>query len=300
MKKNHRKIFNLIILSFFFFFCPLLVKAEGKATTGIKVNGKPYLGETFDVILYINDVSDTTNNDGLAAFGGYFYYDKEKLELVSYESLAPFSMRFVDPKMAGVATNYNYINGYQEIIKFTFRAKKLGSVVLDYPDDRQPDSLANPVYITGCQETLTITERPAPLTIDQTSIYVLTGSSKKLTASYNLEGTVAGVWSSENSNVARVDQNGNVTGVSPGVTKIIYQTSNGYRVECEATISNYLKGDVNRDGSVNIKDAMEIMYIVTGRKPLTEDVSIIGDLNDDKSVNIKDAMEIMYIVTGRK
>lgn len=298
MKKNHRKIFNLIILSFFFFFCPLLVKAEGRATTGFKINGKTYLGETFDVILYVNDVSGTTNNQGLAAFGGHFYYDTDKLELVSYESLGPFDVYLEGNNVAGFGLHY--INGYHDILKFTFSAKKLGNAVIDYPDNDQPDSKANPVYITGCQEALTITERPAPLTIDQTSIYVLTGSSKKLTASYNLEGTVAGVWSSENSNVARVDQNGNVTGVSPGVTKIIYQTSNGYRVECEATISNYLKGDVNRDGSVNIKDAMEIMYIVTGRKPLTEDVSIIGDLNDDKSVNIKDAMEIMYIVTGRK
>ena len=295
MKKNYRKVLNMIILSFFFFFCPLIAKAEGMATTGFKMNGKPYLGETFDVILYINDVSGTTDDAGLAAFGGHFYYDNEKLELVSYESLAPFDVQVVGNNVGGFGRRY--INGYQDILKFTFRALKTGNVIIDYPDNDQPDSKANPVYITGSKLNLEIID---PLTIDEISIFVLTGQSKKLTVSYNLEDPVTGTWTSLNPSIATVDSNGNVTGVSPGKTKIVYQTSNGYRVECEVTISNYLKGDVNRDGTVNIKDAMEIMYIVTKRKPLTSDVQIIGDMNEDQSINVKDAMEIMYIVTKRK
>jgi len=276
----------------------LIVKAEGKATTGFKINGKPYLGETFDVILYVNDVSDTTNDAGLAAFGGNLYYDTTKLELIEYESLAPFDVQLVGNNIGGFGLKY--IKGYHDILKITFRAKSLGNAVIDYPDNDQPDASANPVHITGCQKTLTITNRPDPLTIDEKSIYVVTKKVKKLTASYNLDGTVTGAWSSENPSIATVSQDGTVTGVSPGVTKVIYQTSNGYRVECKVRVSNYLKGDVNRDGTVNIKDAMEVMYIVTKRKSLTDIVSFIGDLNDDGSVNIKDAMEIMYIVTKRK
>lgn len=293
MEKNRRKIFNLIILSFFFFFCPLLVKAEGKATTGFKINGKPYLGETFDVILYVNDVSGTTNDKGLAAFGGHFYYDAAKLELVSYESLAPFDVQLVGNNVGGFGIRY--IDGYHDILKFTFRALKLGDTVLDYPDNDQPDSKANPVYITGCKETLTITERPVPLTIDQTSIFVLTGNSKKLTASYNLEDTVTGTWITENSNVAMVDQNGNVTGISPGVTKVIYQTSNGYRVECEVTISDYLKGDVNNDGKVTLADAMEVIYFYVQRKTPTGYSYATGDMNGDAKLNLSDAILIINI-----
>ena len=295
MKKNYRKIFGFIVLSFFFFFCPFIVKAEGKASTGFKINGKPYLGETFDVILYVNDVTGTTNDDGLAAFGGHFYYDTERLELVDYESLAPFFVQFTNSTMAGIATNYNYINEYHEIIKFTFRVKELGNAIINYPENKQPDSKANPVYITGCKETLTITERPSPLTIDETSIYVLTNKTKKLTASYNLEGTVTGFWSSENPSVASIDQNGNVTGVSPGITKVAYQTSNGYRVECEVTVSNYLKGDVNRDGKVTLADAMEVIYFYVQRKKPTEYSYAAGDMNEDGKLNLSDAILIINI-----
>ena len=295
MKKNYRKVFSIIILSFFFFFCPLLVKADGEASTGIRIEGKPYLNERFDIILYVRDISGTTNDDGLAAFAGDFYYDKDKLEFIEYKSLAPFSIRFVEPKMAGTATNYNYINGNHDIIKFTFRAKALGDAILDYPDNRQPDSLANPVHITGCREVLTITERPAPLTIDQTSIFVLTGKSKKLTASYNLEDTVTGSWTSLNPNIATVDNNGNVTGVSPGKTKIVYQTNNGYRVECEVTISNYLKGDVDRNGKITLADAMEVIYFYIQRKAPTEYSYATGDMNEDGKLNLSDAIQIINI-----
>lgn len=296
MKKNHRKIFNLIILSFFFFFCPLLVKAEGTAISGFKMEGNPYLGETFDIVLYLDDIKGTSDDLGLAGIQGYFYYDEDKLELISYESLAPYTIIVSGNRVVGLGL-YEYMNGYQDILKFTFKAKKVGRATLDFPDLDSPDSKAQKVYITGSQLDLDIID---PVTMDLSSLFILTKNKKQLTATYNLEGTVGGTWSSSNPSVATVDQTGLVTGISPGKAIITYKTSNGYSAHCEITVSNYLKGDVNRDGSVNIKDAMEIMYIVTGRKPLTEDVSIIGDLNDDKSVNIKDAMEIMYIVTGRK
>jgi len=296
MKKNYRKVLNIIILSFFFFFCPFIVKAEGTAISGFKVIGDIHLNNTFDVVLYLDEIKGTSDDLGLAGIQGYFYYDEDKLELISYESLAPYTIIFSGNRVVGLGL-YEYINGYQDILKFTFKAKKTGKATLDFPDLDSPDSKAQKVYITGAQLDLEIID---PLTIDKTNLFVLTGQSKKLTASYHLEGIVTGTWTSLNPSIATVDSNGNVTGVSPGKTKIIYQTNNGYRVECEVTISNYLKGDVNRDGTVNIKDAMEIMYIVTKRKPLTSDVQMIGDMNEDQSINVKDAMEIMYIVTKRK
>ncbi len=293
MKKNCRKKLYFIILFFFFFFYPLLVGAEGKATTGVRIEGKPYLDETFDVVLYINDVSGTTNDEGLAAFGGHFYYDTDKLELVEYQSLGPFNVKVVGNNVGGFGLDY--ITGYQDVLKFTFRALKLGDAIIDYPDNDQPDSKANPVNIAGCQKIVSITNRPIPLTIDQTDLFILTGKSKKLTASYHLEGEVTGVWTSLNPFIASVDQFGNVTGNSPGVTTIIYQTSNGYQVECEVTISDYLKGDVNQDGKITIKDVMEVIYFYIKKKVPTESSYIIGDMNEDGKLNLKDANLILAI-----
>ncbi len=294
MKKNNRKLFHFIILSFFFFFCPFLVDAEGTAISGFKVVGNPYLEETFDVILYLDEIKGTSDDLGLAGIQGYFYYDKDKLELVSYESLAPYTIIFSENRVVGLGI-YEYMNGYQDILRFTFKAKKKGDAIINFPDLDSPDSKAEKVYITGCQETLSITNRPEPLTIDETSIYVLTKTSKKLTVSYNLEGTVTGSWSSENPSIATVSQDGTVTGVSQGITKVIYQTNNGYRVECTVTISNYLKGDVTKNGKVNIKDVMDVMYFYTRKKTPTEDLYIIGDMNNDGKLNLKDANLILAV-----
>jgi len=106
-------------------------------------------------------------------------------------------------------------------------------------------------------------------------------------------------WRSSNYNIVSVDSNGNLTPRSKG-TATITATFRNQTYTCNVTVTDYLPGDVNSDGSVNVKDAMEIMYVVTKRKQLTDTVSIIGDLNNDNAINIKDAMEIMYIVTKRK
>lgn len=134
----------------------------------------------------------------------------------------------------------------------------------------------------------------------------LTGGTRKLSV-YTIPSVYMDVikmgqhryWTSSNPNVVTVDENGVLTPVGLG-TSTITAHYNGQDVTCQVAILQYIRGDVNQDGDVNIKDAMEIMYIVTGRKTLTDEISIIGDLNNDNSINIKDAMEIMYIVTGRK
>ncbi|MCI8588668.1 MAG: hypothetical protein HFG40_03350 [Bacilli bacterium] len=293
MRKNIRRRINQLLLIFFFFLCPFIVKAEGMATTSWKGKEIAYIGETVEVILKVDQVSGTSNNKGLAAFGGYIEYEKEKLELLQYESLAPFQIKFVDPKMAGVGTDY--INGPQEIIKFTFRAKELGTTTISYLDSSQPDMLANPVNISGSKKTIRITDPKFPVTLDETEIHMLTGSSKKLTATYNLEGEMSGSWQSTNQETATVDSSGNITALKEGTTTIIYRTANGYSATCSVTVSNYLKGDVNQDKRLTIKDVMEIMYFYTKKKAPTEEQAIIGDMNGDGKLTLKDANIILAI-----
>jgi len=159
MKKISRKIFNFIILSFFFFLCPFYVQALGNASTGFSGNGSVYIGNTIEVTLYVGSVSGTTDNGGLAAFGGNLNYSSDKLELIGTSSLAPFNVELVGNKFGGFGANT--IKGYSNIMKFTFRAKAIGSATVSYTGSSQPDASASPVAISGCSKTINITNPPS-------------------------------------------------------------------------------------------------------------------------------------------
>ena len=68
--------------------------------------------------------------------------------------------------------------------------------------------------------------------------------------------------------------------------------------------SLYKKGDVNKDGSVDAKDATQILRSVNGKTSVidnfTEDeISALADVNGDESVDAKDATQILRHVNGK-
>ena len=75
-----------------------------------------------------------------------------------------------------------------------------------------------------------------------------------------------------------------VTGVSDNVTIIV---------------TSVLKGDVDGDGKVNSTDALQALYISTGR--LTPDLYqlLAGDVDANGAVNSSDSLNILYFSTGR-
>ncbi len=157
MKRLKSKSRIFLILSFFLFLCPLIVNATGNATTGFSGNGSVYIGNNIDITLYVNSVSET--GGGLAAFGGNINYSSDKLDLVGVVSQAPFNVDLVGSKLGGFGANT--INGYQNIMKFTFRAKATGSATISYTGSSQPDANASPVNISGCSKTIQINDPPS-------------------------------------------------------------------------------------------------------------------------------------------
>lgn len=159
MKKISKINFYLIILFSFFLSFSFSVKALGTASTGLSGNNSVYIGNTFEVILYVNNVSGTTNNGGLAAFGGNISYSNDKLELVSSSSLGPFTVELVGNKLGGFGQNT--IKGRTNVIKLVFKAKSLGSATISYSGSSQPDASASPVQISGCSKKVNITNPPS-------------------------------------------------------------------------------------------------------------------------------------------
>ncbi len=68
--------------------------------------------------------------------------------------------------------------------------------------------------------------------------------------------------------------------------------------------SLYKKGDVNKDGSVDAKDATQILRFVNGKASSIDGMSdvekfALGDVNGDESVDAKDATQILRHVNGK-
>ena len=120
-------------------------------------------------------------------------------------------------------------------------------------------TIKNPSYISG-------------VTLDKTTLSLVNGQSSKLTATVSSdgEGFVDGVtWSSDHPEIAKVDENGNVTGVTSG-SAVITATSKGLDSEeghktatCAVTVEaatsvatiDFSKGWETSDGKVNVYDS---------------------------------------------
>lgn len=187
--------FSLIICFLFFF--STAVNALGSASTGFSGNNSVYVGNNIEVILYVGGVTGTTDNGGLAAFGGNISYSSDKLELISSSSLAPFTVELVGSRLGGFGQNT--IKGRSNIIRLVFKAKALGSATISYSGSSQPDASASPVSISGCSKTINITNPPSS-----------NNNLKSLTIN---NGTLSPGFSSSNTSYS-VNVGSNVTSIS--------------------------------------------------------------------------------------
>ncbi|MDO5812888.1 MAG: Ig-like domain-containing protein [Bacillota bacterium] len=77
------------------------------------------------------------------------------------------------------------------------------------------------------------------VTLNKNTLSLSVGNSEALKATINPSDTTDNrklTWSSDNSNIAKVDQDGKVTGVALGTTNIKVTTSNGKSTTCKVTI----------------------------------------------------------------
>ena len=223
MKSKRNIILKLSLFIFFLFFGFHTVKADGIATTGFSGNSSVYVGNNIEVILYVGSVNGTTG--GLAAFGGTISYSTDKLELVSTSSLAPFSVELNGNKLGGFGQST--ITGKSNIMKFIFKTKGVGNATISYSGSSQPDLSANPVSISGCSKTISITNPPSSnnnlssLSVSQGNI-----NFNKNNTSYNF--TVSSSVTSINISATSEDSGATVSGT--GKKSLSYGTNRFYIV----------------------------------------------------------------------
>ena len=79
--------------------------------------------------------------------------------------------------------------------------------------------------------------------------------------------------------------------------KVVFTVS-GTGIEGTSNVSNYDKGDLTRDGKVNLYDAIEIAKYMMNMIKLDEEQLSLGDMNGDGKVNLYDAIAVCNIIMG--
>lgn len=105
-------------------------------------------------------------------------------------------------------------------------------------------------------------------------------------------------WTSSNSEVATVNENGVVTSVGEGTATITVVFADGSSATCEVTVMNVTKGDVNGDGKITIADVSGAVLFALGEgEESTKDLSEeAADFNENGIVTVTDAISILHVV----
>ena len=93
--------------------------------------------------------------------------------------------------------------------------------------------------MAACEVTVTEEEIEETIALDQTAVTLKENETAGLKATVTPEGTYV-TWSSNNTAVAVVDENGNVTAVAAGTAVITAETPSGVKAECTVTVKHEL------------------------------------------------------------
>lgn len=111
------------------------------------------------------------------------------------------------------------------------------------------------------------------ITLNKTNLSLVVGETEKLEATIKPSYTTNDktiTWESSNPKVAQVDENGNITAKGEGTITITATTSNGITANCEVEVTKYLKGDVDNDKRISIKDVKLALQYSLSKVELTE------------------------------
>lgn len=102
---------------------------------------------------------------------------------------------------------------------------------------------------------------------------------------------------SDNTSVATVDENGNVTSIYNGECNIIcyLKSDESIYTTCKVSVSGieYKKGDANHDGAVNSVDAAVVIDKYKNNEVISQEDMELIDMNDDGAVNSVDSAMII-------
>lgn len=104
-------------------------------------------------------------------------------------------------------------------------------------------------------------------------------------------------WKSLNPNIASVNEKGEVTALQKG-TATITAKFNGETVSSTVEVVDYLKGDINKDGKINLTDVIQLLKIYLNINPSIEDIITLGDMDNNNTINLSDVIILLKTYLG--
>lgn len=137
------------------------------------------------------------------------------------------------------------------------------------------------------------------VSLNKERIYLNLNNTEKLEVSlFPEDSTVTYTWTSSDESIVSVDNEGNIKAKGIGTSTITVTSSNGFTATCEVTVSEFLKGDMNQDGSITITDVIKLLRVYLGLEEEINDTLAIGDMNDDGGITITDVIKLLRIYLG--
>ena len=104
-------------------------------------------------------------------------------------------------------------------------------------------------------------------------------------------------WKSLNPNIASVNEKGEVKALQKG-TATITAKFNGETVSSTVEVVDYLKGDINKDGKINLTDVIQLLKIYLNINPSIEDIITLGDMDNNNTINLSDVIILLKTYLG--
>ena len=150
---------------------------------------------------------------------------------------------------------------------------------------------------------ITVDIKATKITLDKTNINLTNEKySDKITAKIEpSEASDKVKYISSNEKVAKVKEDGTVIAVGKGNCIITATTTDGTNLSAKCNVTSeveYQKGDVNKDGIVDVADVIYAMNKLS-KGTLTDEEKIIGNVNDDSIFDVADVIKIMRYLSGK-
>ena len=150
---------------------------------------------------------------------------------------------------------------------------------------------------------ITVAIKATKITLDKTNINLTNEKySDKITAKIEpSEASDKVKYTSSNEKVAKVKEDGTVIAVGKGNCIITATTTDGTNLSAKCNVTSeveYQKGDVNKDGRVNINDVLYTMNKYM-KGVLTEEEKEIAEVTGDGRVNMNDVYRILAYAMGK-
>lgn len=316
MKKIHFKRIMALMLSFVmimgaaFVMTPNVAKAASEATFTVTADKKElHRGDQFTVSV---SMSDNVNAYGLVY---KMFYDAEKVSLVG----DPVKGSIIDeaPNCGGYGI-YNKITGSDGIqatviclskavpngtlMSATFEVledAEVGDLNFTYDIMITDESTAVLEHTNNDQTDLSVVVPVTGISLNKNETTIARGATEQLTATVVPEGTGSTVaWSSDNEEVATVDQNGLVTAVGKGTANIT-ATAGGQSASCKVTVNAPLQGiQITGEQSTIKKGQTTQLSVIYEPEDTTDDATVTWSSDNEDVATVDQTGLVKAVADG--